>query len=148
MSVTRSVRQSYALPSSSKGMTLLELVVVVVLIGGLLAVLSSRLMGSKTRAEYKLAQTQLMGLSQKIEQFQVDLGRYPENLDELVSPPVDSEGWLGPYAKAGEFKDPWGSAIEYELDTKSEQAQFVLRSLAADRKTGGEGVDKDITALP
>jgi len=65
--VIRTVHKSYSFRTNVKGMTLLELVVVVVLIGGLLAVLSNRLIGSKSRAEYKLAQTQLSGLSQKIE---------------------------------------------------------------------------------
>lgn len=144
--MTKSTRKTYAFPSVAKGMTLLELVVVIVLIGGLLAVLSNRLMGSKARAEYKLAQTQLSGLSQKIEQYQVDLGDYPESLDALVSAPEAADNWLGPYAKPAEFKDPWGSIISYERD--AETGTYVLSSPGADRKPGGDGVDKDIRVSP
>lgn len=127
-------------------MTLLELVVVIVLIGGLLAVLSNRLIGSKSRAEYKLAQTQLSGLAQKIEQYQVDLGDYPKTLDALVNAPEAADNWLGPYAKPVEFKDPWGTAISYKRDNAS--VSYVLISLGADRKVGGDGVDKDIRVTP
>lgn len=127
-------------------MTLLELVVVIVLVGGLLAVLSNRLIGSKSRAEYKLAQTQLSGLSQKIEQYQVDLGDYPKTLDALVNAPEAADNWLGPYAKPAEFKDPWDTVISYKPDDES--GTYVLMSLGADRKPGGEGVDKDIRVSP
>jgi general secretion pathway protein G len=144
--VKNSIRKSITLPSSAKGMTLLELVVVIVLIGGLLAVLSNRLIGSKSRAEYKLAQTQISGLSQKIEQYQVDLGDYPKTLDALVSAPETADNWLGPYAKPVEFKDPWGTNISYKPDDES--GTYVLISLGADRKPGGEGVDKDIRVSP
>lgn len=139
-------RSQYNFPRAHRGMTLLELVVVIVLIGGLLAVLSNRLVGSKTRAEYKLAQTQLSGLSQKIEQYQVDVGDYPEQLSSLVSQPENTDNWLGPYAKANEFKDPWGTEITYTRDTTNNSYQLV--SLGADRKPGGDGVDKDILTQP
>lgn len=127
-------------------MTLLELVVVIVLVGGLLAVLSNRLIGSKSRAEYKLAQTQLSGLSQKIEQYQIDLGDYPETLSDLATAPEQADNWLGPYAKPVEFKDPWGSVISYDRDSKPESYELI--SLGADRKPGGDGVNKDIRISP
>lgn len=139
-------RTAYNFPRRQRGMTLLELVVVIVLIGGLLAVLSNRLIGSKTRAEYKLAQTQLSGLSQKLEQYQVDVGEYPERLEHLVNAPENTDNWLGPYAKPDEFKDPWGTAIAYERDAADNR--FQLMSLGADRKPGGEGVDKDLLVTP
>lgn len=139
-------RTAYNFPRRQRGMTLLELVVVIVLIGGLLAVLSNRLIGSKSRAEYKLAQTQLSGLSQKLEQYQVDVGEYPERLDYLVTAPENTDNWLGPYAKPDEFKDPWGTVIAYERDAADNR--FQLMSLGADRKPGGDGVDKDLHITP
>lgn len=139
------VRSTFVGRHKNRGMTLLELVVVIVLIGGLLAVLSNRLLGSKTRAEYKLAQTQLNGLSQKIEQFQVDVSSYPESLQDLSKAPEADDNWLGPYAKEQEFKDPWGAQILY---VRAEEGTYTLTSLGADRKVGGQGVDKDIVLQP
>ena len=36
--------------------------------------------------------------------------RCPTSLEELVTAPGDANGWLGPYAKEAELKDPWGHA--------------------------------------
>ena len=134
------------LGKNQQGMSLLELVIVIVLIGGLLAVLGSRIIGSKARAEYKLAQAQVEGLSQKIELYYVDVGEYPKQLDDLVQAPAEANTWLGPYAKATEFKDPWAMPIEYRVP--DDMSNYTLTSLAADRKAGGTGVDKDIVVSP
>lgn len=138
--------KNYTSRHAVKGMTLIEIVVVIVLIGAILAVLSSRIVGSKTRAEYKLTQTQLSGLSQKIQQYQIDVGSYPESLEQLVSSPDEQDNWLGPYAKPSEFKDPWGKAIVYQRSEDS--SSYSLMSMGGDRKIGGKGVDKDIVVTP
>jgi general secretion pathway protein G len=127
------------------GMTLLELMVVIVLIGTVLAVLGSKIVGNKQRAEYKLAQTQLNTLSQKVESYQSDVGNLPDSLDQLVTAPSNATGWLGPYAKATEFKDPWQHQIEYRHPGDNSEP-FQLVSLGVDGKPGGEGIDKDLTA--
>ena len=112
-----------------RGFSLIEMLVVIVRIGGILALVASKVFGNKERAEYKLAQTQLQTLAQKIDNYQLDVGAYPDSLDALVSAPANADGWLGPYAKADELKDPWR-----------------LTSLGADGKAGGEGVKADIIA--
>ena len=132
--------------NSQRGMTLIEIVVVIVLIGAILAVLSSRLVGSKDRAEYKLAQTQLAGLVQKVEQYQMDVGSYPESLEQLNKAPERVENWLGPYAKPNEFKDPWGMPLGYQVNENG--AGFSITSLGADKKLGGESVNHDIRVTP
>ena len=132
-------------PRRQRGMSLLELVVVIVLIGGILAVVGSRIMGNKARAEYKLTQTQLQTLAGKVEQYQADVGSYPDSLDQLVTAPGNASGWLGPYAKAEEFKDPWHNAIQYKHPGDDDRP-YQLTSLGADGKPGGDGVDKDLIA--
>lgn len=131
------------MPRHIRGMSLLELMVVIVLIGGLLAVLGNKIFGNKERAEYKMAQTQLQTLSGKIEQYQSDVGSFPDSLEQLTTAPANAVGWLGPYARAEEFKDPWHNSIEYQHSGES-QTPYQLTSLGADGKPGGEGVDKDL----
>lgn len=135
-------------PSSSRrvrGMTLIELIIVVVLIGLVAAAVGSKVISNKKRAEAKLAVTQLNSLAAQIDQYQTDVGSYPESLDALLAAPNDADGWLGPYAKKTDFVDPWQNPIQYRRPGDDE-APFALTSLGADRKAGGEGVDKDITA--
>ena len=128
-----------------RGMTLIELVTVIVLIGTVLAVVGSKVIGNKKRAEANLARTQLSSLAAQVDQYQADVGAYPESLQQLVSAPGNADGWLGPYAKATDFNDPWHNPIEYRRPG-DDDAPFKLTSLGADGKVGGEGVDKDVVA--
>ena len=128
-----------------RGFSLIEMLVVIVLIGGILALVASKVFGNKERAEYKLAQTQLQTLAQKIDNYQLDVGAYPDSLDALVSAPANADGWLGPYAKADELKDPWRHPIEYRQPGENDKPD-QLTSLGADGKAGGEGVKADIIA--
>ena len=128
-----------------RGMTLIELVIVIVLIGTVLAVVGGKIINNKKSAEARIAVTQLNSLATQIDQFQADVGTYPDSLDQLLKDPGNVDGWLGPYAKEADFKDPWHNAIEYRRPG-ADEAPFNLVSLGADGKVGGEGVDKDVVA--
>lgn len=130
---------------SSTGFTLIEVIVVIVLIGGILAVVGGKIITNKKRAEANLARTSLQSLAAQVDQYQADVGSYPDSLEQLVSAPPSTDGWLGPYAKKTDFSDPWHNAIQYRRPG-DDDAPYALTSLGADGKPGGEGVDKDISA--
>ena len=130
-----------AIPARAAGFSLIEIMIVIVLIGGILALVASKVMGSKDQANFKLADMQLTTLAGKIDQFRSDTGRLPESLDQLATSP-GIPGWLGPYAKAEELRDPWGTAIDYRRPGTN--GPFELVSLGADGTAGGESVDADI----
>lgn len=132
-------------PPRATGMSLLELVVVIVLIGGVLAVVGGKIVSNKKLAEARLAVTALNSLAAQIDQYKSDVGDYPENLEQLTSAPGNAPGWLGPYASAKDLKDPWQNPIDYRRPGEDE-APFQLVSLGADGRTGGDGVNKDIVA--
>ena len=132
------------IPRSSRragGFSLIEIAIVVVLIGGVMALVANSVMGSKDRANTRLADTQLTTLAGKIDQFRADTGKLPESLEQLSTSP-GLPGWLGPYAKAEELRDPWGTAIEYRRPGAN--GPFELVSLGADAVAGGESVNADI----
>ena len=129
------------IPARAAGFSLIEIMIVIVLIGGILALVASKVMGSKDQANFKLADMQLTTLAGKIDQFRSDTGRLPESLDQLATSP-GIPGWLGPYAKAEELRDPWGTAIDYRRPGTN--GPFELVSLGADAAPGGESVDADI----
>ena len=130
-----------AIPARAAGFSLIEIMIVIVLIGGILALVASKVMGSKDQANFKLADMQLTTLAGKIDQFRSDTGRLPESLDQLATSP-GIPGWLGPYANAEELRDPWGTAIDYRRPGTN--GPFELVSLGADGTAGGESVDADI----
>lgn len=139
------MRRSPAVParpprSAQGGFSLIEIILVVVLIGGIVAFAASRILGGGDRAKVNLAKAQVQTISEKIQQYEMDTGGLPDALQELVT--SSKPGWLGPYAKEAELKDPWGTPLEYRIP--GEGRPFDLVSLGADRKAGGESVAADI----
>jgi general secretion pathway protein G len=126
------------------GFTLIEMIAVIALIAAIAALVGGKIIQNQKRAQWKLAQTQLTNLANEVDQYNSDVGRYPETLQQLLAAPGGADGWLGPYAKAADLKDPWHKDIAYTAG--SGDSAFELRSLGADAKPGGDGADKDIVA--
>ncbi|MGH8105638.1 MAG: type II secretion system protein GspG [Arenimonas sp.] len=137
--------QYRALPKQS-GFTLIELAVVIVLIGTIMAVAVSSITNNRKQANARLAVTQLNLLAQKVSEYESDVGSLPDSLDALVKEPSNAEGWLGPYVDVKQLKDPFGGMIEYRVP--GTDAEFELVCLGADKKAGGDGFDKDIVIKP
>jgi general secretion pathway protein G len=136
-SITRSPRQS-----AQGGFSLIEIIVVVVLMGGIVAFAASRILGGGDRAKVNLARAQVQTLAEKVSQFEMDTGTLPNSLSELVTAPGGAAGWLGPYAKPAELNDPWNTPFEYRVPGDS--GRYDIVSYGADRRPGGESVDADI----
>ena len=128
-------------PHRAAGFSLVEIMIVIVLIGGILALVTNRVMNSQAQANVRLTGVQLTTLAGKIDQYRADTGKLPDSLDQLVTSP-GLAGWLGPYAKADELRDPWGTQIEYRRPGSN--GPYELVSLGADAAAGGESVNADI----
>lgn len=124
------------------GFSLIEIILVVVLIGGIVAFAATRILGGGDRARTNLAKAQVQTLAEKVQQFEMDTGSLPTSLEELVSQPGNAGGWLGPYAKATELNDPWNTPFEYRVPGDAQP--FDIVSLGADRKPGGDSVNADV----
>ncbi|QDA56901.1 type II secretion system major pseudopilin GspG [Thermomonas aquatica] len=134
-------RQFRPVPHASQGgFSLIEIILVVVLIGGIVAFAATRILGGGDRAKVNLAKAQVQTLAEKVGQFQQDTGSLPGSLDDLVK--SSATGWLGPYAKQSELKDPWNHPYTYAMP--GEGKPFDLASLGADGQAGGDSVNADI----
>ena len=127
------------------GMTLIEIIIVIVLIGGVIAVVGGTIMSNRDKANFRLAGLQVTKVGNAVEQFEGDVGDYPDSLDELVRDPGKG-GWLGPYVKEADLKDPFNNALQYRVP--GEDGPFDLVSLGKDRQPGGDSVDADIPYSP
>ena len=139
--VSRSITRSPS-PAVQSGMSLLEIIIVIVLIGAVLTLVGSRVLGGADRGKANLAKSQIQTLAGKVENYQLDTGSLPSRLEDLVTQPGNANGWLGPYAKAAELKDPWGHVIEYRAP--GEAQPFDLISLGKDGQVGGDSYNADI----
>ena len=129
-----------------RGFTLLELVMVLVLIGVILAMVGPRVFNSLGRASSERAKVQIEQIGSALELYKLDNGRYPttqEGLNALLTAPSGASNWNGPYIKdPKQLKDPWSANFTYRAP--AEKGGYDLISLGADGKEGGEGENKDV----
>jgi len=133
--------------SRSRGFTLLELLVVMVIIGLLAGFVAPRYFAQVGKSQVKVAKAQIDALDKALDQFRLDMGRYPsseEGLNALQTAPGGAETgtWGGPYLKKGVPNDPWGRPYVYT--SPGEHGEFDLSSLGKDGRPGGTGEDADI----
>ncbi len=129
------------------GFSLIELIVVLVLLGALVAVVAPNLMTRGGDAKSDVARLGLSRLEGSLDMFYFDVGRYPttrEGLEALVMDP-DAASWRGPYLKSRRsLIDPWGKQFQYR--SPGENGDYDLWSTGADGLPGGEGNNADVTS--
>ncbi|MDQ2703098.1 MAG: type II secretion system protein GspG, partial [Pseudomonadota bacterium] len=81
--------------NSQRGFSLIEIILVVVLIGGIVAFAASRILGGGDRAKANLARAQVQTLAEKVQQYEMDTGSLPPALEALVDNTGNAPGWLG-----------------------------------------------------
>jgi general secretion pathway protein G len=130
----------------ARGFTLLELLVVLVILGLLVSYVAPRFFGQVGKSEVKVAKAQIKALEDALDQYRLDVGRYPsseQGLAVLNSQPTGEARWQGPYLKKGVPNDPWGNPYQYRVP--GEHGELDLYSLGKDGQPGGSGEATDIT---
>lgn len=127
------------------GFSLIELLIVIVILGGLVAVVAPGLMDAADGAKRDTVCLKMNDLGKRLDMFKLDNGNYPETeegFEALLSNP-DPDKYpnyrVKPYLKKLP-KDSWKTPFVYI----SKGSEFELISFAADRKEGGEESNKDI----
>lgn len=133
---------------TQRGMTLIEILVVLVLIGIVLGVVGGNFIGRGEKAKADAAKIEIGQIGQALDLYKLETGRYPsssEGLQALVTAPSGATNWNGPYWKKAQIpKDPWGN--EYRYSSPGAKGAYDIVSLGADGKEGGDGANKDITS--
>ena len=133
---------------ADRGMTLIEILVVLVLLGIVMGIVAGNFIGQGEEAKRKAAGIEIAQIGNTLDLFKLEVGRYPttqEGLQALITAPAGVSNWNGPYWKKGTLpKDPWGN--EYKYAAPAQSAPYEIISLGADGKEGGEGPDKDISS--
>ena len=134
--------------SRDRGLTLIELMVVVVILSILAVVIVPRVIDRPDQARVARARADIAALSAALNLYRLDNGAYPtteQGLPALASrpttPPVPSN-----WAQNGYIDripaDPWGRPYQYLVP--GVHGQFDVFSLGADGRSGGTGTDADI----
>jgi len=131
---------------SSRGFTLIEIMVVVFILGLLVTLVAPKIMGRTDEARQTKAAADLRAIEQALHLYKLDNGTYPtteQGLQALVMKPQigaipvrwNPEGYLEKVPV-----DPWGHPYLYLSDGE----RYTLKSLGADGEEGGEGKDADL----
>lgn len=130
-----------------RGFTLVELLVVMVIVGLLLALVGPKVFSKLGKGKQSAAKAQIELLGQTLDHFRLDVNRYPstqEGLSALITNP-GIENWDGPYLKKNDIpKDPWNKAYVYQAP--GTHGEYDLYSYGLDGTPGGEGENKDVTS--
>jgi len=133
---------------AQRGMTLIEILVVLVLIGIVMGILGGNFIGRGEKAKADAARIEIGQIGQALDLYKLETGRYPsssEGLQALIAQPAGATNWNGPYWKKSTIpKDPWGN--DYRYTSPGQKGAYDILSLGADGKEGGEGTNKDITS--
>ncbi|TWI56683.1 general secretion pathway protein G [Pseudomonas duriflava] len=137
--MTRTIRN---LPHRSRGFTLLEMLAVIVLLGIVATIVVRQVGGNVDKGKYGAGKAQLASLSMKIENYALDVGAPPKNLQQLTTRPANARNWNGPYAKPSDLQDPFGHEFGYRAP--GQHGSFDLVFYGQDGQPGGEGYSADV----
>ena len=128
---------------NKKGFTLIELMLVVIILGILVAMVVPRLVGRGEQARRQAAEADIKSnIALALDLYELDNGAYSEKLEDLMKDPGESKApnWNGPYLKRKPL-DPWGREYNYKSPGQHSK-DYDLFSYGAD---GVEGGGDDIT---
>ncbi len=146
----RKTRQRQGARRRQRGITLVELLVVLAILALISAIVVVNVLPERDRAAVRKARIDIGVIETALDQYRLDMLRYPtteQGLEALLNVPSDArqpENYRpGGYLRGAVPLDPWGNVYQYRIPGDRGGA-FDLFSLGADGEPGGEGLDADI----
>ncbi len=131
------------------GLTLVELLVVIVLISLIAVVVGKNVIGQGAAAKAELNVVKMEKLKNLLGQYRLKYNSYPSKLGDLIKggDDVQKSGKIFvPLASEDELNDVWN--FPYIYRTEGDGRSFVLSSLGEDGIEGGEGAKQDVSMKP
>ena len=145
--ITNSCSTRRAARRRVRGLTLVEILAVVVSLGFLAATLAVGFSGSFGKAKHELAKTGIGQIVDKVEAYRIEKGAWPTNdlglraLSDGHAVPTDSY-----FLEAGKLLDPWRRPYYYVTPGPNQYPYEVL-TYGADGVPGGTGEDSDVSSV-
>ncbi|ABC30655.1 general secretion pathway protein G [Hahella chejuensis KCTC 2396] len=143
-------KASFKTRKSVQGFTLIEIMVVLVILGLLVAAVAPKILGRADQAKVTTTQTNIKTISNALNMYKLDNYNYPsseQGIEALVNKPSgfpEAKNW-NPEGYIDKLPvDGWQR--EFVYISPGTHGAFDLYSLGADGKEGGEGYDADITS--
>ena len=126
---TSSVRSLSAASRFERGLTLIEIIIVVAIIGIVLSFLMKGIFSGAQEAKAKLSKAMLEQLKGDLAVYQVSNNQFPQSLQEIKGNEAVNDGF--------------GNPVQYKVTDGGRG--FELLSYGADGKPGGTGTNADIS---
>jgi general secretion pathway protein G len=111
---------------SERGLTLIEIIVVLMMVGIIGAFIGGKVFKAGDKAKAELTRAKLNSLKEPIYIYQMRNSALPQSLAQ---------------AEAEDTKDAWGREVQYRV---MDGRGYEIRSLGGDGRDGGSGPDADI----
>jgi general secretion pathway protein G len=130
------------------GVTLIEMLVVVTIIGLFVALVAPNLFKQADKGKITAARAQMQNFMTALGTYKLDTGVFPtteQGLAALRVKPSESTQWNGPYLQIEVPKDPWAHDYVYKFPGDHGEDPEIT-CLGADGQPGGEGINADIVS--
>ena len=131
-----------------RGVTLIEMLVVMTIIALFAALVAPRLLNKSDTARVTAARAQINSFMTALGTYKLDTGLYPTTemgLNALRHRPQGVNQWQGPYLPQEIPKDPWGNEYVYKYPSDQGDEPEII-CYGADGQPGGEGILADIVS--
>lgn len=125
--------------NSQAGLTLVEIMIVLIIIGVLYATFGKRLFGAGDKMKAQISENQLLQLKGDIEQFQLRYNAVPSSLGGLTGCTEKTGPGCVPITNEESLVDAWGNKFQFS----AQGSRYKIWTLGADGSPGGEGVNFD-----
>ncbi len=136
-----------AINTGQQGFSFIEIMIVIVIMAGMIAIVGPMLFGKLDEAKVDQARIQMKSLVGALDLYHLDNSVYPstdQGMEALLQQPSVGKvpkNWRGPYLRSTKIpKDPWENDYIYQSEGKN----IMMKSLGADGEEGGEGINADI----
>jgi general secretion pathway protein G len=126
---------------AERGMTLIEIMVVVIIIGLVGTAVAVNVFGNLAEAKVRTAKADLAKISEAVDTYKVLRGRYPtteEGLGVLLQEKILKAN------KNGKVLDPWDAEYIYLCPGQVHTDAYDVKSYGADKTPGGDGENADL----
>ena len=116
------------------GMTFIEIIIVITIMALFAAAVIPRLMSTLGRGQKTSTRSTLNVIAAGIQQYKIDVGTYPNKLEDLVKKPEGVSGWQEAYVGSEKTANPevprdaWGQEFEYKLNPRGSVPAYELYS--------------------
>ncbi|AZZ37127.1 type II secretion system protein GspG [Bdellovibrio sp. qaytius] len=126
--------------NNTKGFSLGEIMIVLVIIGGIMAIVLPKIQDGQKKSQVNNTKMKMTEITTKISEYYAECSKYPTTLAFITDDDASCKNWTSNPKLKHLLKDAWGSDFQYGTAGNG----YNLSSLGADKKAGGTSFDKDL----